>query len=77
MTIEELKQYVHSNPTKSFTLHIADGREIKVPHSDHIAFPQGKGRVLFVYGEGENPFQYVDVLMITGFSTSGQPAETE
>ena len=47
MTLEELKQYVHTNPTKPFTLYMADGREISVPHSDHIAFPQGKkGRMV-------------------------------
>lgn len=78
MTIEDLKKLVHASSAKPFTLHVADGRAITIPHSDHIAFPQSKKeRVIFIYGEGDNPFNWVDILMITGVSGIGQPAQTE
>ncbi|NIL98185.1 MAG: hypothetical protein GTO53_10195 [Planctomycetales bacterium] len=63
MTIEQLKPVYQAQPFRSFTLHLADGDKLHVPHADFLSHsPQG--RTLIVYAEDDS-FSIVDLLLVT------------
>jgi hypothetical protein len=46
--LEEIRKLVQSGPFVPFTIHLADGRELRVPTVDHIAVgPEGRRIVVF------------------------------
>jgi hypothetical protein len=63
MTIERLQHVHRAEPFKPFTLHLADGKNVHVPHREFLSHSPG-GRTVIVYGDGER-FDILDVLMIT------------
>jgi len=63
MTIEMLRKVHEQRPFRPFTLHIADGRQLPVPHSECLWVPPS-GRTIFVESEPDAP-DIVDVLMVT------------
>ena len=71
MNIQQLREYVHKNPDKAFTLHIADGRSIQVKHSDYITVPE-KGRTILVSYDHDK-FDIIDVMLVTGITGEGDP----
>jgi hypothetical protein len=73
MTIETLDRAIHAAPFRPFTLHLADGRTLSVPHPDFIAF-NPKGRVALVLDERDGA-EYVDLLLVVSLSIEGQPVE--
>lgn len=46
-----------------FTLHLADGRKIRVPHGDHISV-QPEGRV-FLLWKAKGDVEFVNLTMVT------------
>jgi hypothetical protein len=75
MTIESLEPAHKSRPFRPFSLRLADGRSIPVPHPEFLAF-NGKGRTALVTDEGEG-FDIVDLLLVVPLSFEGQPAGRE
>ncbi|MCH7728133.1 MAG: hypothetical protein IH991_16890 [Planctomycetes bacterium] len=63
MTIEQLRAVYQAQPFHPFTLHLADGEKLHVPHVDFLSHSP-TGRTLIVYGEGES-FSIVDLLLVT------------
>ena len=63
MTIEQLKNLHQATPFRPFTLHLADGRQIPVPHREFLSHSPS-GRTVIVYGEGES-FDVIDLLLVT------------
>jgi hypothetical protein len=63
MTIEQLQNVHRAEPFKPFTLHLADGKNVHVPHREFLSHSPS-GRTVIVYGDGER-FDILDVLMIT------------
>jgi len=47
----------------SFTLHLADGRKIRVPHGDHVSV-QPEGRV-FLLWKAKGDVEFVNLTMVT------------
>ncbi|MEO8496457.1 MAG: hypothetical protein ABI614_15420 [Planctomycetota bacterium] len=63
MTIEQLRAVYQSQPFRPFTLHLADGDKLYVPHADFLSHsPQG--RTLIVYADDDS-FSIVDLLLVT------------
>lgn len=56
-----LKRY--SDQPHSFTLHLADGRKIRVPHGDHISV-QPEGRV-FLLWKPKGDVEFINLTMVT------------
>ena len=48
----DIRKLVHAEPFVPFTIHLADGGQLRVPTVDHIAVPPAGGRV-FVFGDDE------------------------
>jgi hypothetical protein len=63
MTAEQFRQMREANPFRPFTIHLADGRMLKVPHRDFVS-QSPAGRTVIVYGAGES-FSIVDLYLVT------------
>ena len=62
MTTESLQKALHAAPFQSFTLHLADGRTLPVPHRDFVAHRPG-GRVAVIMDDDDG-FELVDLLLV-------------
>ena len=63
MTIEQLRVVSQARPFRPFTLHLADGEKLHVPHADFLSHSPN-GRTLIVYSEDDS-FSIVDLLLVT------------
>ncbi|MBI3407385.1 MAG: hypothetical protein HY040_03385 [Planctomycetes bacterium] len=63
MTAEQLRAMREANPFLPFTIHLADGRSLTVPHRDFLSQSPG-GRTIIVYRSDES-FSIVDLYLVT------------
>jgi hypothetical protein len=63
VTTEQLKNAHEAKPFRPFTIHLADGTSLGVPHPELLWRTQG-GRTIFVNTAGEN-VAIVDLLLVT------------
>lgn len=63
MTIEQLKSAQEAKPFRPFTVHVADGTSVDVPHPEMLWRTPG-GRTIFISTEGED-VQIIDRLLVT------------
>lgn len=64
MTSSQLRELIHAVPFKPFTIRLADGEHIPVPHPDFIHMT-GAGGVVFVTTEADDYSRIIDVSLIT------------
>jgi hypothetical protein len=79
MKLEELREVMHAAPFQPFTIHVADGRSLAVPHPDFIAI-MGTDRSIVVTSSSKKmpSFSIVDVPLITQLEVHGvQPNGSE
>lgn len=76
MTIESIRAYHSARPYRPFTLVLADGTRVPVPHPELLAHP-GSGRTVIVF-EGPDVHRVIDRLLVTalavGVNGSGRRA---
>jgi hypothetical protein len=76
MTIEQMRNVHQARPFKPFIIHLADGRQIPVPHNEFLAMSQS-GRTCVVNLPYDR-LEIIDLLLITSLevaadkSTNGQ-----
>lgn len=79
MTAEQLRTVRDATPFRPFTVHLADGRSLPVPHRDFLSMTPG-GRTVIVYRGGE-AMSIVDIMLVTELSVDApagqQPANGE
>lgn len=63
MRSETLHEVLHAAPFRPFTLCLADGTRVDVPHPDLIANPPG-ARIAVVMGRDEST-HYIDLALVT------------
>lgn len=63
MNVEQLRAVREANPFRPFTIHLADGRSVRVPHRDYLAMSPG-GRTVIVY-QADEAFSILDLLLVT------------
>lgn len=73
MTLEEVRKAVHTAPFQPFTMYLADGTSLRVPHPDFIALPR-EGRTVALYAENEHAHSIVDLLLVTRLEAK-EPSE--
>ena len=49
---EDIRKLIHALPFVPFTIHLADGGQLRVPTVDHVAVPPAGGRVLVFHNDG-------------------------
>ena len=59
----DIRKLVHASPFVPFTIHLADGGQLRVSTVDHIAIPPAGGRI-FVFGDDER-YDVISALMVT------------
>lgn len=69
MTTEQLRAARESNPFRPFTIHLADGRSLRVPHRDYLSLSPG-GRTVIVY-QADEAFSIIDLLLVTELAIEG------
>ncbi len=75
MTIEQLRTMHHATPFRPFRMHLADGRQIDVPHRDFMSYSP-TGRTVIVHLP-DDTFSVIDLLLVTELKVlPGTPAET-
>lgn len=70
MTAEQLRTLREANPFRPFTIHLADGRALTVPHRDFVS-QSPTGRTTIVY-HSDDSFSIVDLLLITELEVPAQ-----
>lgn len=63
MTAEQFRTMREANPFRPFTIHLADGRTLPVPHRDFVS-QSPSGRTIIVYQSDEG-FSVVDLYLVT------------
>ena len=64
MTVEDLRDALHRAPFVPFSLHLADGHKIHIPHPDFVAVV-GDGLSVIVTSPHQRGHTVVDLLMVT------------
>ncbi len=75
MTREQLRKTIRAEPFRPFTIHMGDGRALRVPHPDFVwIHPEGPRTVVVATG-GADDFEIIDLMLVTSLEvTDGQPA---
>jgi len=69
MTIEQLRNVHRAQPFRPFTIHLADGRDVLVPHPDFLSHSPA-GRTIIVY-HTDDSFSVLDLLLVTELEVHG------
>jgi hypothetical protein len=64
MTIDRLREAAKAQPFRPFTISLADGRRLTVPHPEFVWVPPNASRTFYVAGTGERE-SIVDLLLVT------------
>jgi hypothetical protein len=70
MTAEQLRAMREASPFRPFTIHLADGRSLAVPHRDFVS-QSPSGRTIIVYRSDE-AFSVVDLYLVTELELQAQ-----
>ncbi len=68
----DIRKLVHAVPFVPFTIHLADGCQLRVPTVDHIAVPPAGGRI-FVFGDDER-YDVLSALLISRITVDRESA---
>lgn len=72
MTVDKLREVLHAQPFESFTIHVADGREVPVPHPDFVSLDP-KGRIVHVFRQ-DGRSEFIDFMLVTSIELGdGKP----
>jgi hypothetical protein len=74
MTKDQLQAIRDASPFSPFTIHLADGRSLRVLHRDFISVSPG-GRTIIVYHTGE-AFSVIDKLLITELAVDDRTVQS-
>jgi len=72
MTPDELRSALHKAPFEPFTIHLADGHSLHVPHPDFVALTGG-GLSAVVTSLQSNAFSVVDLSLVTRLEVPAAP----
>jgi hypothetical protein len=73
-TIEQVRNAMHRQPFRGFTVRLVDGRSYHVKHRDFISVPETpRGRDLVIHDKGTH---HVDILMVVEIDEP-EPVESE
>ena len=64
MTLETIRRAYSAQPFKPFTIYVADGRSLEVPHPEFMATAPN-GRMIAVF-DMKGDYHLIDLLLVTG-----------
>lgn len=68
----DIRKLIHAVPFVPFTVHLADGGQLRVPTVDHGAVPPAGGRV-FIFGDDER-YDVISSLLISRITVDRESA---
>jgi hypothetical protein len=68
LTIHELQRVHRAQPFRPFTLSLADGRSVKIPHPEFLWVPPIAQRT-FMVADAEGDIETIDLLLVTSLKT--------
>jgi hypothetical protein len=71
--IGDIRKLAHATPFVAFTIHLADGGQLRVPTGDHIAVPPAGGRI-FVFGDDDR-YGVLSPLLISRVTVDREAAD--
>jgi hypothetical protein len=74
MTSSQLREVREANPFRPFTIHLADGRSLRVPHRDYLSMSPS-GRTVLVY-KADDAFSFLDLYLVTELEIDPVPTST-
>ena len=75
MTIEQLRTVHQARPFRTFTIHMADGRALHVPHSEFLSH-SASGRTVVVHHADES-FSVVELLVVNELEVHAPASSAE
>ena len=63
MTVKAIREFYDSEPFRPFTIHLADGRHVEVPHREFFFIHPGEDTVIVALPEGG--FRMISSALIT------------
>jgi hypothetical protein len=70
----DIRKLAHASPFEPFTIHLADGSQLRVPTVDHIAVPPAGGRIFVFYDEER--YDVISALMVTQITVDRESASS-
>ncbi len=67
-TVEQFRGLLNAQPFRSFAMGLADGRQVRVEHSE-FAILSPSGRTVIVYNRDDS-FQIVDLMLVTSLDVA-------
>jgi hypothetical protein len=71
----DVRKLLEAQPFVPFTIHLADGGQLRVPTVDHVAVPPAGGRI-FVFADDDS-YSVVSPLLISRLTVNGQTIPTK
>ena len=71
----DIRKLVHAVPFVPFTIHLADGGQLRVPSVDHIAVPPAGGRI-FVFGDDDR-YDVISSLLVSRLTVDREAAAAQ
>jgi hypothetical protein len=72
--IGDVRRLVAARPFVPFTIHLADGGQVRVPTVDHVfVFPQGSR---FLVSYDDDSYDVISPLLISRITVDRQPADS-
>jgi hypothetical protein len=71
----DFRKLAHAAPFVPFTIHLADGGQLRVPTGDHIAVPPAGGRI-FVFGD-DDQYDVLSPLLISRVTVDREAEEAK
>jgi hypothetical protein len=68
MTTEQIRRFYDAKPFAPFVIHLADSREISIPHRDFILISPSGQTVAVTHDDGT--FEVIDLLLVTSVATT-------
>jgi hypothetical protein len=69
VTAQEFRSVFEAQPFRAFTVYLADGRAVAIPHQEY-ALLSPTGRTLIVY-QDDGSFHVLDLMLATGVQVNG------
>jgi hypothetical protein len=67
VTIEQFRNMLMAQPFQPFSLHLADGRQLHVPHRE-FASMSPSGRTVIIH-QPDDKFEIIDLLLVVGLES--------
>ncbi len=67
MTVEQFRKMLSAQPFQPFTINLADGRQLEVPHREFVFLPPNS-RTAWV-ADQDGAAEIIDLLLVIGLET--------